>query len=160
MATEATLESEIDFAPAEALIDEYMHDREATIALLQDVQKQYGYLPRPVLELISGRLELPYTQLFALATFYRAFSLEPRGRHLISVCTGTTCHVRGAPLLLDALERECGCKAGQTTQDGRFTIETVNCVGACALAPVIVINEEAHGRLTQAKLKKVLDQYE
>jgi NADH-quinone oxidoreductase subunit E len=160
MAPEAVLEPDIDFAPAEALIDDYMHNREATIALLQDVQKHYGYLPRPVLELISERLELPYAQLFAIATFYRAFSLEPRGRHLINVCTGTTCHVRGASLLLDALERECGCRAGQTTTDGRFTIETVNCVGACALAPVIVIDEEAHGRLTQAKLKKVLDQYE
>ena len=160
MATEAGLEADIDLAPAEELIGEYMDNREATIALLQDVQKHYGYLPRRVLEFISERLELPHTQLFALATFYRAFSLTPRGRHTINVCTGTTCHVRGAPNLLDALERELGCAAGETTKDGRFTIETVNCVGACALAPVIVIDEEAHGRLTQAKLKKVLDQYE
>jgi NADH-quinone oxidoreductase subunit E len=160
MATEAALEQSLDLAPAERLIGEYMNNREATIALLQDVQKHYGYLPRPVLELVSERLELPYTQLFALATFYRAFSLEPRGRHLINLCTGTTCHVRGATMLLEALERECHCKAGETTKDGRFTIETVNCVGACALAPVMVIDEEAHGRLTQAKLKKVLDQYE
>ena len=160
MATEAVLESDIDLAPAERLIGEYMSNREATIALLQDVQKHYGYLPRPVLELVSERLDLPYTQLFALATFYRAFSLVPRGRHLINVCTGTTCHVRGAAMLLEALERQCCCKSGETTADGRFTIETVNCVGACALAPVIVIDEEAHGRLTQAKLKKVLDQYE
>ena len=160
MATETGLEADIDLAPAEALIAEYMDNREATIALLQDVQKHYGYLPRRVLEFISERLELPHTQLFALATFYRAFSLTPRGRHTINVCTGTTCHVRGAPNLLDALERELGCKAGETSKDGRFTIETVNCVGACALAPVIVIDEEAHGRLTQAKLKKVLDQYE
>ncbi len=160
MATEATLEPEVDLAPAEELIAEYMDNREATIALLQDVQKHYGYLPRPVLEFISERLELPHTQLFALATFYRAFSLTPRGRHVINVCTGTTCHVRGAPTLLDALERKLGCRAGETTKDGRFTIETVNCVGACALAPVIVIDEEAHGRLTQTKLKKVLDQYE
>ncbi|MBN1918745.1 MAG: NADH-quinone oxidoreductase subunit NuoE [Verrucomicrobia bacterium] len=159
MATEAALKTDIDLAPAEALIAAYMDNREATIALLQDVQKHYGYLPRPVLELISERLNLPHTQLFALATFYRAFSLKPRGRHLINVCTGTTCHVRGAPMLLEAIERECKCKAGGTTADGRFTIETVNCVGACALAPVIVIDEEAHGRLTQAKLKKVLDQY-
>lgn len=160
MATEAALEPELDLAPAEKLVAEYMDNREATIALLQDVQKHYGYLPRPVLEFIGERLELPHTQLFALATFYRAFSLQPRGRHLINVCTGTTCHVRGAPNLLDALERELGCCAGQTTKDGRFTIETVNCVGACALAPVVVIDEEAHGRLTQAKLKKLLDQYE
>jgi len=160
MATEAARKPEIDFAPAEELIAEYMDNREATIALLQDVQKRYGYLPRPVLELISERLELPHTQLFALATFYRAFSLKPRGRHLINVCTGTTCHVRGATMLLEALERECRCKAGETTKDGRFTVETVNCVGACALAPVMVIDEEAHGRLTQAKLRKVLDQYE
>jgi len=160
MATEAALRPDIDLAPAEALIADYLDNREATIALLQDVQTHYGYLPRPALELISERLQLPYTQLFALATFYRAFSLNPRGRHLINVCTGTTCHVRGATMLLEALERGCKCKAGQTTADGRFTIETVNCVGACALAPVIVIDEDAHGRLTQAKLKKVLDQYE
>jgi NADH-quinone oxidoreductase E subunit len=160
MATEAAVKPEVDLAPAEKFIAEYMENREATIALLQDVQKHYGYLPRPVLDLIADRLELPRTQLHGLATFYRAFSLKPRGRHLINVCTGTTCHVRGAPNLLEALERELGCKAGETTKDGRFTIETVNCVGACALAPVIVIDEEAHGRLTQAKLKKVLDQYE
>ena len=160
MATQAALEPEMNLAPAEEFIGEYMENREATIALLQDVQKHYGYLPRPVLDLIADRLELPRTQLYGLATFYRAFSLKPRGRHLINVCTGPTCHVRGAPNLREALERELGCKAGETTKAGRFTIETVNCVGACALAPVIVVDEEAHGRLTQAKLRKVLDQYE
>ena len=159
MATEAALEPEVDLAPVEKLIAEYEDNREAVIALLQDVQKQYGYLPRAVLNLISERLGLPHTQLFGLATFYRAFSLKPRGRHLINVCTGTTCHVKGAPLLLEALERELGCRCGETTSDGRFSIETVNCVGACALAPIVVIDEEAHGRLSQTKLRKVLDQY-
>jgi len=159
MATEAALEPEVDLAPVEKLIAEYEDNREAVIALLQDVQKQYGYLPRAVLNLISERLGLPHTQLFGLATFYRAFSLKPRGRHLINVCTGTTCHVKGAPLLLEALERELGCRCGETTSDGRFSIETVNCVGACALAPIVVIDEEAHGRLSQSKLRKVLDQY-
>jgi len=159
MATEAALEPEVDLAPVEKLIAEYEDNREAVIALLQDVQKQYGYLPRAALDLISDRLGLPHTQLFGLATFYRAFSLKPRGRHLINVCTGTTCHVKGAPLLLEALERELGCRCGETTSDGRFSIETVNCVGACALAPIVVIDEEAHGRLSQTKLRKVLDQY-
>ena len=159
MATEAVLEPTVDLVPAERLVGEYLNKREATIALLQDVQKEYGYLPRPVLELIAERLELPRTQLFGLATFYRAFSLEPRGRHVINVCTGTACHVKGAPDLLSAIERELGCRCGETTADGRFSIESVNCVGACARAPIIVVNEDPHGRLAQSKLKKMLDQY-
>lgn len=152
-------EAQVDLAPAEKLISQYVNRREATIALLQDVQNHYGYLPRPVLDLIAERLELPGTQLYGLATFYRAFSLKPRGRHLITVCTGTTCHVRGAPELLAALERELGCSRGESTKDGRFTIETVNCVGACARAPMVLIDEEPHSRLTQSKLRKVLDRY-
>jgi NADH:ubiquinone oxidoreductase subunit E len=160
MATEAGLEPAVDLARAEELITEYQQTPEAVIALLQDVQKAYGYLPKPVLDLISQRLGLPWTQLYGLATFYRAFRLQPRGRHLINVCLGTTCHVKGAPLLLEALERNLGCRCSQTTADGRFTLETVNCVGACALAPVVVIDEEAHGRVSQTKLAKILEQYE
>jgi NADH-quinone oxidoreductase subunit E len=159
MATECAAEGTIDLAPAEKLLERYVQDRDATIALLQDVQKVYGYLPRPVLELIGRHLDLPLTQLFGLATFYKAFSLKPRGRHIITVCTGTTCHVKGAPHLLATLERELGCRCGQTDKAGRFSLERVNCVGACARAPIVVVDEVPHGRLSPAKVRKILEQY-
>lgn len=160
MATKTAREPAVDLAPAEKLIDGYTGNREATIALLQDVQKIYGYLPRAVLDLVARRLDLPRTQLYGLATFYKAFSLKPRGRHCITVCTGTTCHVKGAPHLLATLEKELGCRCGETTKDGRFTLERVNCVGACARAPIVVIDEKPHGRLTPAKAVKTLERYE
>ncbi len=150
---------DIDLEAADTLIEKYRGRRESTIALLQDVQSEYGYLPREVLDRISEKLALPKTQLYGLATFYKAFSLKPRGRHLVMVCTGTTCHVRGAPKLLETLERELDCRCGETTEDGRFTIEKVNCVGACSRAPLMVIDGNPHGPLTPAKVKKILKQY-
>lgn len=152
-------QSGVDLTEAELLIDKYRSDREATIALLQDVQQAYGYLPRPALDLIARELLLPETQLYGLATFYKAFSLKPRGRHLITVCMGTTCHVRGAPKLLDAIERTLGCSCGETTGDDRFSLEKVNCVGACARAPLMVIDGHPHGPLAPADVPEVLAQY-
>ena len=106
MATEAALEPDIDLAPAEVMIKGYVQETEAVIALLQDIQEHYGYLLREVLDLIADRLELPRTQTYGLATFYRAFALEPQGKHRICVCTGTACHVRGAPAVLDRLQSD------------------------------------------------------
>ncbi len=157
MATEATLEPEVDLAPAEELVSKYRDKSELTIALLQDIQDRYGYLPRPVLDLISERLGLPSTQMFALATFYRAFSLKPLGEHVIQVCTGTACHVRGAPRILDAVELKTGCKCNSTTDDLKWTIQTVNCLGSCALGPLVVIDGKPRGKMTMTKINRELD---
>jgi NADH-quinone oxidoreductase subunit E len=128
--------------------------------MLQDIQKERGYLPEADLQVISDEMRIPLSRLFSLATFYKAFSLVPRGRHSVHVCLGTACHVRGGMRLLDKLERDLDVKAGETTEDGRFTLEAVRCVGCCGLAPVVVIDENFHGKLTQNRIEKVLKKYE
>ena len=130
------------------------------IAMLQDVQKTEGYLPRKALELIAKEVEVPISRVYSLATFYKAFRLTPQGRHIIKLCTGTACHVRGADKLQEKLERDLEIKPGETTRDGRFTFEVVRCVGCCGLAPVVVIDENFHGKMNQRKLEKVLQKYE
>ena len=124
--------------------------------LLQDVMGEYGYLPEKVLKNISQELNIPLSRVYGLATFYKSFSLTPRGKHLISVCLGTACHVRGAPRIVEKLERDLRIKAGETTRDLKFTLETVNCLGACALGPLIVIDGKYHGRMNSVKMDKVL----
>ncbi len=159
MASEAQVDTKVDLAPAEAMIARYQDRREAVIALLQDVQEHYGYLPREVLDLISQRLALPRTQLYSLATFYRAFSLVPQGKHKLCVCTGTACHVRGAVAVIERIQAELGIEPGQTTADRLFSLHTVNCVGACALGPVVTVDGEYHGHMTGAKVRKMLRRY-
>jgi NADH-quinone oxidoreductase subunit E len=143
----------------DALIAKHGYDDSAVIAILQEIQEQQRYLPPELLRELADRLRMPLARIYSIATFYRAFSLRPKGRHVCSVCTGTACHVRGAPRLVDKLERELGAKVGDTTQDLRFTLQTVNCVGACALAPLIVIDEDHHGKMTAAKLDKAVRRY-
>ena len=130
------------------------------IAILQESQRNVNYLPQSVLRFIAQRLNVPLTRVFSIATFYKAFSLKPRGRHLINVCLGTACHVRGGVNIMGRLERELNIKAGETTYDERFSMESVRCVGCCGLAPVIVIDDNFHGKLTQDKIPKVLKKYE
>jgi NADH-quinone oxidoreductase subunit E len=144
----------------EKIIRKYGRSREGLIGMLQDLQKLKGYLPEKDLQFISSEVSVPLSRLYGLATFYKAFSLTPRGRHLINVCLGTACHVRGGARLLDRLEDDLKVKSGSTTEDGRFSLEAVRCVGCCGLAPVVVIDENFHGKLNQKKMLKVLDQYE
>jgi len=129
------------------------------IAMLQDIQKEKGYLPEKDLNRIASEVKVPLSRLFSLATFYTAFSLVPRGRHCVNVCLGTACHVRGGARLLDKLERDLGITPGETTEDKRFTLEAVRCVGCCGLAPVVVIDDNFHGKLNQKGLEKVLQKY-
>lgn len=131
----------------------------ALLAILQDIQDEVNYLPKEAVEYISRRLEIPRSRIYSMATFFRAFSLEPRGKYICNVCMGTACHVRGAERLVEELERKLEIKRGETTSDMKFTLETVNCVGACALGPVVVMNKEYHGNMTTAKLDKMLKQY-
>jgi NADH:ubiquinone oxidoreductase subunit E len=141
------------------IIDSYGAARESMITVLQDANKAFNYLPEPVLHRISTRLGVPFAEVYGAASFYKAFSLEPRGRHLVQVCLGTACHVRGAQRILEALERRLDIPAGRTTKDGLFTIETVNCLGACALGPIVAVDGEFHGSMTAVKVPRLLDAY-
>ncbi len=138
------------------IVDKYDADKGFLVPVLQDVQEEYNYLPREALDLVASNLDIPISQLYEVATFYKAFSLEPRGRHQLALCTGTACHVRGVPQIADHIERTIEVKAGETTEDLEYTFETVNCVGACALGPVLVVNGEYHGKMTIAKTGKLL----
>lgn len=141
------------------IIAGYNGEKEMLISILQDVQAAYNYLPRQALERISAGLDIPLGQVFGVATFFKAFSLKPRGRHIISVCLGTACHVKGATGIQEKIQRDLGIASGETTADKAFTLETVRCVGCCSLAPVIMVGEDTYGNLTQDRLAKILDNY-
>mgnify|MGYP001820443466 CR=1 FL=1 len=130
------------------IIDSYEADRTATLAILQDLQAEYSYLPREALEQTADRLAVPLGEVYRMATFFRAFSLEPKGEYTIKVCMGTACHVRGSVQVLEQFQRELGIQAGETTPDGKFSLEAVMCLGACAQGPVVLVNEETHGEMT------------
>jgi NADH-quinone oxidoreductase subunit E len=139
----------------DAIIEKYKRDKGFLVSILQDIQAEYNYLPKEALFDVSDSLGIPVSQVYGVATFYRAFSLILRGRHLIQVCLGTACHVRGAPKVLEAIERKLKIKAGETTADKEYTLTTVNCLGACALGPVVVIDQEYHGQMNQSKSDKL-----
>ena len=146
----------VDLKPVGALCADNRTRSESLVMLLQEVQGRYGYLPREVLKEISGQMNVPLSRVYGLATFYRSFSLTPRGRHEVVVCTGTACHVRGASTLLEHLQRKLRVKPGGTTEDGEFTLVGVNCLGACAMGPILVLDGEYHGKVTAAKADDVL----
>jgi len=144
----------------EALIDSYVEKKEQLISLLQDVQAEFNYIPKDTLVRISQKLEIPLSQVFSVATFFQAFSLKPRGRHTVTVCLGTACHVKGGQRLVDKMERDYKLRPGDTSEDERFTLETVNCLGACALGPVLVVDGKYNSQVTPDKLDKILKKYE
>lgn len=143
----------------EKIIGKYGCSRDSLISILQDIQKEYRYLPEDILKMVAKKLELPLIQIYGVATFFKAFSLVPRGKHVLSVCTGTACHVRGAPSVLDELERDLCIRAGETTSDKQFSLETVNCLGACALGPILVVDGKYHGKMAPVKVKAALRRY-
>jgi len=126
------------------------------IAALEEIQEHYRYLPPEALLLASERFGVPLAQAYSVATFYNAFSLKPKGRHCLHVCMGTACHVRGSPQVLDRLQTKLGIKSGGTTRDRLFTLETVNCLGACALGPIVVSDGEYSGQMTPQKADQLL----
>jgi len=138
------------------ILSKYDHDSSYLISILQDVQERERYLPQDILRGVAEKLNIPLTRVYSVASFFTAFSLEPRGRYTIKVCLGTACHVRGAPKVLEKLERDLGIKPGETTPDLMFTLETVNCLGACALGPVVVVGNEYFGQMNSAKVDKLL----
>jgi NADH-quinone oxidoreductase subunit E len=141
------------------IVARYKADQGSVIAILQDVQQEFSYLPRPALESVSRELAIPLSRVLSLATFYRAFSLRPRGRHPVHVCLGTACHVRGAQRVLEKFEREMELKAGQTSADLEFSLDAVRCVGCCGLAPVVMVGEEIHGKITPARVSGLIKKY-
>lgn len=152
---------QVDMEKVEPLLEQYEDQRLNLIPILQDVQETYRYLPELVLRRISKKLRVPLTEVYQVATFYRCFSLVPRGKHVIQVCLGTACHVRGAPRVLDRILRDLKLPHAGTTEDLQFTVETVRCIGCCGLAPVArVDNTNTHPHLTQAKVGGLLKKYQ
>lgn len=143
-----------------SIVSKYGGDRSQLVSVLQDVQAEYYYLPKEALVQVSESMAIPLSQIYSLATFFRAFSLKPRGKHLINVCLGTACHVRGASKVLEQIERSLGIERGETSEDLKFTLETVNCMGACALAPVVKIDEEYSGQMKTNKVDPLLSKFE
>ncbi|MFH2130618.1 MAG: NAD(P)H-dependent oxidoreductase subunit E [bacterium] len=138
------------------IIDRYDGDKGFLVPVLQDVQKELNYLPREALDLVSSYLDVSLSRIYEVATFYKAFSLTPRGRFQINLCKGTACHVRGVPLIIDHIKRELNINEGETSEDLEYTFETVNCLGACALGPIMVVNDEYHGQMTISKTSRLL----
>ena len=143
----------------DTILKKHGYKDSSIIAILQDLQEEDNYLPENDLVYISENLPMPLTRIYRIATFYNAFSLTPRGKHPMSVCLGTACHVRGAPMVLDRLRLELGIDVGGITEDGLFSLETVNCLGACALGPIVVIGKEYHGNMTPAKVESTIKKY-
>ena len=146
----------IDCEKVVAIISKYGGNRDSLVSILQDIQAEYHYVPEDALRVVARQLDLQLIQVYGVATFFKAFSLKPRGEHIVTCCLGTACHVRGAPAMLDEVKRQLGIEPGETTEDMRFTLETVNCLGACALGPIVVIDGKYHGQVSPGKVKKVL----
>ena len=151
---------EVQLSKVDQIIDSYDGEKGILIQVLQDVQAEYNWLPEDALGRVCQRLEIPLSQAYSVATFYKAFSLEPRGRHLVSVCLGTACHVRGGPKIMQKVKDTIHIDDGETTDDLRFSLEKVNCLGCCALGPVIVVDGETHARIRVPKVEGILGGYE
>ena len=146
-----------DISVMEPILEKHASHEGALIMLLQDIQDAYGYLPEEALSHLSRESKIPLSRIYGVVTFYSQFYLEPRGRNIARICLGTACHVRGAPKVLERAEETLGIEAGETTEDMKYTLETVNCLGCCALGPVMLVNGEAHGKLPVAKVEKILN---
>ncbi|MGD8253642.1 MAG: NAD(P)H-dependent oxidoreductase subunit E [Syntrophobacterales bacterium] len=159
--TDLVEQPEVDFRALDDLIEErFAGDQENLIMVLQAINNEYNFLPRPALDYVSTKLDVPLSQIYGIATFYSMFSLEPRGKNIITICLGTACHVRGGERIKERLESHLGIDAGDTTEDMRFTLETVRCIGCCSLGPVVTINEKVYARTDSEKTIKTLDQYD
>ncbi len=147
---------DVSIAELYDIISQETREDASLIAVLEGIQARYRYLPFEALVLASERLGVPLSQAYSVATFYHAFSLKPKGKHCLHVCMGTACHVRGSPRVLDRLQTKLGVRAGGTTRDRLFTLETVNCLGACALGPIVVADGEYSGQMTTQKVDTLL----
>ena len=141
------------------IMERHSGGREILLPLLEDINLEFRYLPQNVLRYVSYKLEIPLSHIYNLATFYNVFSLTPRGKYVISVCEGTACHVKGGHRILERLQKELGLKSGETSEDLQYSLESVRCLGCCGLAPVVTVNADLHGKMTQSKIPKLLESY-
>jgi len=151
---------EINLGPVDDILEQHHHDPTELIAILLDTQDSLGYLPVVACEHLSRQLDVPLTEIYGIATFFKQFRLDPPGRHQFTVCTGTACHVRGAVQVVEEFERRLCICAGETTPDREYGLETVNCIGACALGPVVIIDGEHVGQMTAMKVPRLLRRLE
>jgi NADH-quinone oxidoreductase subunit E len=141
------------------ICEKYPKEQRYTLAILQDIQKEYKYIPREALTIISEYLCIPLNKLYSMATFYKALSLTPKGENIITVCDGTACHVRSSQVILEEIEKNLGIMPGETTKDGKFSLQIVNCLGSCAIAPVMVVNDKYYGKVTPNMVGEILNEY-
>jgi len=149
----------MELTKVNTIIDKYPQKHSVLIQLLLDIQGEFNWISQDAIQRVSERLGIPVSQIYRVASFYKAMSLTPRGKHVINVCMGTACHVRGATRIINKLEESLGIKTGETTEDRNFTLERVNCLGCCALGPVMVVDKNYHGKMTPAKVEAVLKEY-
>ena len=159
--TTQEIELEIDYLELDRIIEgEFGNDKENLIMILQAIQRRYNYLPQATLKYLAEKIDVPYSQIYGVGTFYATFSLEPKGRNIISICLGTACHVRGGERVRERIVDTLSLNGKKTTEDMRFTLEGVRCIGCCSLGPVIKVNEDVHGRIGADEVKEVLEKYE
>ena len=149
-------DEELDFKPLEEIIEGAKAESLGLIPILQRAQEHYGYLPKPLLEAIADRLSLSYSHVFGVATFYAQFHLNRRGKYIVKQCDGTACHIKSSAVLIDQIYNTLGIRPGETTRDGLFSLETVNCIGACAIAPVMVINEKVYSKVSSSGVTDII----
>ncbi|MBA7674246.1 NADP-reducing hydrogenase subunit HndA [subsurface metagenome] len=149
----------IDWEKIDAIIENYKANPETLLMIMQDISDMHNYVPPEVIPILMERLRVKESLIYSVATFYKTISLEPRGKYIVNVCTGTACHVRGADKIMDALKEKLKIKEGQTTDDNLFTLEAVRCVGCCASGPVITVNQETHGGLDRSSAVEVIEGY-
>jgi NADH-quinone oxidoreductase E subunit len=150
----------MDEARLESILSRYGGEPYDLIPILQDIQDNYGFLPKEEVKVVARRINVPVTQVYSVATFYKMFSLIPKGRHQLKVCLGTTCHLKGSQRLVDSFCSRLGVEVGYTSKDGKFSLETVACLGSCAQAPVMMVDDKYHARVTVDKVPKILKQYQ
>jgi len=159
-AAEIVHEEEIDLTAANAVIDKYIDMKGALMPVLQEIQERYGYIPEPTVHLVADRLNVYSSQIYGVLTFYAQFHLEPRGKYIVRVCMGTACHVKGAGRIGDTLKERLGIGHAETTPDLKFTAEFVACIGACGMAPVIMVNDATYGSMSVQKMNEVVKKYQ
>lgn len=152
-------EIEIDWQQIDSIISKYNANHEALLMIMHDIGAIYNYVPQQVIPLLVDRLGVKESLIYSVATFYKTISLTPRGKYIISVCTGTACHVRGAEKIMGALEEKLNIKEGQTTEDRLFTLDSVRCIGCCAAGPVVNVNKETHGGLDRSSVLEIINEY-
>lgn len=150
---------EVEELKIKSCLTKYNYEKKALISILQDIQEEYNYLPQEALNIVSKTLGIPLIDIVGVVTFYSAFSLEPRGKHIITVCVGTACHVRGGPNILEKFEKKLNVKAGKTTEDGQFSLETVACLGCCAIGPVVIVDGNYYAQTSIRKVDAILKKH-